>query len=821
MAAIEDAPAWAVVGAAAVAAVLTLFGGKMGERWLDLVLARWDQQEAEAEEFRRREAEAKTQETWVPQSRAALLSPLRRTVRLMGRDEDLAQLLQWCETRDDRHPGDVRFRLITGPGGVGKSRLAEELKHALDALPTEDGEGWASTTVFHGEGQARHRVTQQRELYPERPLLFVVDYAEARPGLKELIEDAYRATGTVRVLLLARTAGRWWQELESLSGDIGYLLRTGYTNTDLTDPAVAPQELFNAAVEDFARALDIPAPAACVQADDLGGGVRALDVTARALVTVLRPEQPGAEQRDAGQLSLGEVFDELLRHEDTYWAEKARQADLIKELAPQMRKMLVAAAALLGTDDKDQALMVAGRAGKALVDQAEIVLPQEEAAVGWLRAVYPPQPGEGTWAVALQPDRLAEHLIVSILAQPETAYAEQAQAALLDGLTAPAAPHAVTMLVRAATDPAHPARVPSVQELVNRLIQGLPDDWNLMGSLHEALPTSDLRLAPAGLLLTQRRLAHAHSHHLSPADTATAHTQHADFLLWDTLRADDALSHTRRAVALWEELYRQDPDRYGHRYATTLTRTLGTTLATLGRHSEALSPTRRGMELHRDLYRSDPDRYRPAYADALLNLGSCLSALGRYDEALRHERRAVDLREQLYRQDPDRYASDYADALLNLGTSLVRLERPARMQEAPAHIQRGVELYEDLYRQDPVRWGVDYAHALNSLGAALSEQGRAEDALEHERHAAELWKRLHARQPVRYGREYVVALTNLGTSLLRLRRAEEAIVQLQHAVDLYQEIGSDRHQDVYAAALTNLRAGLVMAGRRDTARRVE
>ncbi|MEU8810637.1 tetratricopeptide repeat protein [Streptomyces violaceoruber] len=736
----------------------------------------------------------------------------------MGRDEELTQLLDWCEAQDDSHPGDTRFRLITGPGGVGKSRLAEELKHALDGLPTRGVDRWVSTTVFHGDEQVRQRVTQQRELYPDRPLLFVVDYAEARPSLKDLLEDAYRATGKVRVLLLARTAGRWWQELESLSGDIGYLLRIGYTNSDLTDPDVTPQELHDAATEDFAQALGITAPSPRVQVGDPASGARALDVTARALVTVLCTNQPEAQVQEHGQLSMGEVFDELLRHEDTYWAEKARQSGLIKELSPQMRKMLIATAALLGTHDKDQALVVADRAGQALVDQAEVVLPQREAAMRWLRAVYPPRPGEDAWAVPLQPDRLAEHLIVSILSQHEVAYARQAQTALLDGLISPAAPHAATVLVRAATDPAHPARVPAVQDLISRLIQGLPDDWDLMGSVHKTLPVSDLRLAPAGLLVTQRRLDHAHTQQLGAAHTATAHTQHVDFLLWDTQLMEDALGHARRAVALWEELYRQDPDQYGHHYATALTQTLGATLTMLERHPEALSPTRRGMELHRGLHRRDPDRFTSAYADSLLSLGVSLSALGRYDEALRHERRAADLRKHLYEQDPDRYAPDYADALLNLGTSLGRLERPARRHEAPTHIQRGVELYRDLYRQDPVRWGVDYALGLNNLGAALSEQGRAAEAVEHELHAAQLWERLHDQQPARYGHQYVMALCNLGTTLLRLGRPQEAIVQLQHAVDLYKELGSDRHQDVYDAALANLKVGLLLAHREDSAR---
>ncbi|WP_405720817.1 tetratricopeptide repeat protein [Streptomyces sp. NBC_00046] len=664
-----------------------------------------------------REREAADQEPWVPQSRAALLHPLRRTVHFMGRDADLAQLLHWCETRDSQHPADVRFRLITGPGGVGKSRLAEELKHALAALPTDEEVGWASTTVFHREDQEKHCISRQRALYPDRPLLFVVDYAEARPSMKDLLEDAYRTTGKVRVLLLARTAGRWWQELERLPGDIGYLLRAGYSNADLTDPAVTPQELFDAAVEDFARELNVPSPAPGVRVDSPENGARVLDVTARALVTVLRAKRHHIEQRDVGQVPISEVFDELLRHEDKYWAEKARQVGLTLELAPQMRAMLVAAAALLGTYNKDQALTAASRAGQALEDQAEIVLPPDAAAARWLRAVYPPQPGEDTWASALQPDRLAEHLIISILAQAEAADAEQAQAALLDDLALPAAPHAATVLVRAVTDPARTdEQAAEIRRIADRLVNGLRDDWDLYQAIYAVLPYPHARLNPTGLLLTQRQMAHAGHHQLDPAKRAIAHFDQGAYLS-ESGQVEEGLEHTQEAVRLWREVYQENPEHRIH------------------------------------------------FADSLYNLGVSLSALGRWDQALGPQREAVDQYRKLHEQGP-RYQFMYASALYNLGIYLEKLGRP---QEALRPRQRAVQQCQVLYAQDAEQYRHLLALALISLGVSLSAVGKHGEAAEIEREAVALWQVLYEQDPYQHGDHLLLATNNLQSSMFMLK----------------------------------------------------
>jgi hypothetical protein len=68
-----------------------------------------------------------------PDAVFALLSWRARLAPLVGREKDKDTLLQWA-----RQGRNACIRLLTGPGGVGKSRLAAEASEALRA------DGWTA-----------------------------------------------------------------------------------------------------------------------------------------------------------------------------------------------------------------------------------------------------------------------------------------------------------------------------------------------------------------------------------------------------------------------------------------------------------------------------------------------------------------------------------------------------------------------------------------------------------------------------------------------------------------------------------------------------
>ena len=128
------------------------------------------------DEYRRRAAEReqahaalrRVSELPVTGGPAGLLDPRRGIVGFVGREDDLVDLVAWCE--HDRPRG---VRLVTGSGGVGKTRLSVELCARLAVM------GWRCE--WPGDGGEAGAVEAVRRVHRGRMLL-VVDYAESRTG---------------------------------------------------------------------------------------------------------------------------------------------------------------------------------------------------------------------------------------------------------------------------------------------------------------------------------------------------------------------------------------------------------------------------------------------------------------------------------------------------------------------------------------------------------------------------------------------------------------------------------------------------------------
>ena len=175
---------------------------------------------------------------------AALLDPHAGVVPFTGREHERARLIAWCQ---DDQAGHVR--LVTGGGGVGKTRLALWLERELTRS------GWSC--VWVGDGRETGAVGAIRGITQGRVLL-IVDYAETRLGLEEML----RATATdkgraLQVLLLARQVGDWWQLLQA--GDP--VVRTMVVDANQFRDALAQEidadvthrEVVLQAVRDFAK----------------------------------------------------------------------------------------------------------------------------------------------------------------------------------------------------------------------------------------------------------------------------------------------------------------------------------------------------------------------------------------------------------------------------------------------------------------------------------------------------------------------------------------------------------------------------------------
>ncbi|MFJ3932832.1 hypothetical protein ACIPXU_21790, partial [Streptomyces sp. NPDC090029] len=375
-------------------------------------------------------------------SPAALLRAGRQTVPFHGRKDLLAGLRAWC--------GRDGFGgwLLHGPGGQGKTRLAHHLAARLAA------DGWV---VLWPRADAT--AAELRELRDvAKPLLVVLDYAEARTGqLTALVEAAAHHPGTTpfKVLLLARTDGDWWVQAKNatrlaedyLDGAPSILLEPLEQ-----DPGPRPEAYRTAAralagalpnVEGLAghdwHTLADTLPTASLDHDGFANALT-LQMTALAdLLDTTTPVGPGSAPRPADQVQR--VEDRLLGHERRYWQHGATVHGLTPAPSRGTLETALAAAHLVGAADREQADRTWSRI-PALADQPR---DRRDAVTAWIAALYPPAVPGRPWG-ALQPDRLAERHIGRVLAA-DPSLAER----LIDGADDAQAAQLLTVYSRAAT----------------------------------------------------------------------------------------------------------------------------------------------------------------------------------------------------------------------------------------------------------------------------------------------------------------------------------------------------------------------------------
>ncbi|MDR7384699.1 tetratricopeptide repeat protein [Promicromonospora iranensis] len=724
-----------------------------------------------------------------PEGFAALLSPRHdhQIVPFLGRQGILETLLAWC-TEHAATP----FRLITGPGGVGKTRLADELQRRLRTL----GTGWERLFLAPDQENQAAAVAALREHARDRPVLVVVDYAENRPGLREFLTEAYDdfgGGGTIRVLMLARTAGNWWDALTAVPGDLGAALTRGYGNADLPPLDADPQEIVDAAALAFARDLGVAVPEVPLAGTSVQ--LRVLDLTAAALVAVLSAKGRSGRADAVENVTTADVFEELLRHEaTTYWEATADEIGISDRLTMAMRRSLVAAVALLGAKDEAAAVALAQR---VLSVFTEDIHPDPGATATWLRKTYMPAAGSGQWIGPLTPDRVAEHLIVRVLTTER--YAARHVDALLANLTTAQTIRAMTVLSRAATDPARgEEQQEAVRALADHLAEHLPPTPQAHAAALAAIPHPSVRMAPTAALLARRHaeLLEDDGEHLA-GSLATLGAR-----LSAVGHAGDGLPPTQRAVRIYERLAASDPDRFEPDLARTLTE-LGERSAGVGHPGDALRTTQRAVQIYERLATTNPERFVPDLARTLAHLGRRHSHLGRPGDALDPTRRAVDIYGRLAVSDPDRFRPDLADSLADLGVWYGQLERA---HDGMAATVRALSIREQLAQADPDRHLPGLATTLSHLGTWELQLGRREDLAPTER-AVQIFERLAQSNPDRFEPDLAAALSRLGAWYSRVERLGDAPPATQRAVQILERLAQsnpDRFEPDLARSLSDL-----------------
>ncbi|MFC4495724.1 tetratricopeptide repeat protein [Streptomyces ovatisporus] len=631
------------------------------------------------------------------------LTPARGVVEFIGRSEELRLLHDWCGPGGE----SARLALVTGAGGVGKTRLALHLAEQLQQ------QGWRCRRVLDGEDAA---VVGVVEASRPGPVLLLVDHAETRPGLPQLLASAVTSDAAgLRVLMLARDEGEWWEHLKAAASPIGPAASGAVTVQLQADPGAGAdsRELVARAVPQFARHLELPVPDG-VEVEPAPHPVPMLVLHAAALVAVLRSREGAGDGAAPLRVGVGpDVLDELLRHAARSWHDSAAQAGLTgpQELDEATVQHCVAVTSLLAADSEESAAELL-RTVPGLGAESRAGLRRRTAR--WLGSLHP-APVEGAVA-PLQPALLAErHVTTRLHESPELA------AAIRDRLDVVQALRALTLLTRATAH--HPHAAGLLEDWLRRrtadlhgaaITVAIETPGPLGGILAGALAVTDVRpevlehiqraipyptaaLAEAGIAVT-RRIVERLPRGTGPEQRA----------LWLTTlglqysragQLEEALKPAQEAVALHRELAQDAPERFRPDLAGSLNN-LGNVLSELERAEEALEPAQEAAELYRELAQDAPARFRPRLAGSLNNLGNVLSELGRTKEALEPAQEAVAIRRELAQDAPERFRPVLARSLDNLGD---RLSELGREEEARSHWQESAALFQESGPQPPDR----------------------------------------------------------------------------------------------------------------------
>ncbi len=644
---------------------------------------------------------------------SSLLRSEHAVVPFIARDAELASIESWCEAADP-----FAVRLYVGAGGTGKTRLA------IEACLRQKQRGWdAGILESRGLAESLSGAPEALDdlLAPRRaPRLVVLDYAETqRAHVNALLWRAARKTGgeKVRLILLARTAGDWWTELQRGDVRFGSVLGSGAEPIELAPIAGDVDErvrVFEAAASAFAvrmRKDRPPPPPAGALDGDTFAQVLFLHMAAYAAVL---------GETISGRLDL---LDFVLEREAGYWRREADDLKLGGTFVPLL-PVAVSVAALAGGYDS------AAKLGEALAchaDLAEYPRLERVAVARVLASLY----REGGRIAPLAPDPLAEHLVWRTASTDRSWMLTWFKAA-----DERAAAHGLVVLTRMnrahyeARDWLGEVLAADLARLVVPAIDVAVQNGDPIGvvlaaclereprpdlavGMMDKIPEQTVALRELAVVITEQAAGVA-----GEADVVALLKNNLGNRLSDLGRREEALAAADEAVSVYRRLAADRPDAFLPYLAASLNN-LGNMLSDLGRREEALAAAVEAVSIRRRLAADRPDAFLPDLAGSLNNLSAMLRDLGRRKEALAAADEAVSIRRRLAADRPDAFRPDLAMSLNNLSASLSDL---GRQEEALAAADEAVTCLRQHFL------GIPRAHAGNMLMFLRNYIDRAEEA---------------------------------------------------------------------------------------------
>ena len=688
-----------------------------------------------------------------------LIRPFTRSIELVGRETEVEDLRAWLH-------GDsaISVRVLTGPAGVGKTRLAIEL---MDAIKDS---GWRAGFLTREELSrflSQHNVSSWGW---STPVLAILDGAaaaaqELKRWLLALADHPAWQSGAVtrsrplRLLVLDRSVepnGGWW--------DVAFGRgQEGATVSALLEPEVPVQVGPLGTAKQRRRVFEttLAAMGSTLMLPDQGGGfddaVTQLSWGGEPLFLMMAAITAGHEgdwrvlRLAPDALARSVAATELERVRDVVWGSEV-------DVAGAFVDHLVAVATLRQGLSSEQANEVI--AGEAT--NLGYAVPTGTAALGDAIAGALPDSLGGIDKVS--PDVIGEALMLDVWSRVAPPTVREAI-----GRACAADPVAVfDTVIRTCQDFAvYGHRAPL--RWLTEMAAGVSEIERLM-ELSDAMPLSTLALREAGVEIS--------------------------------LRLTELLRESENSTG--------DPLGDAGRLAASLNN-LANRLSTVGRNDSALEAAREAVHLYFAAVGHDSATYVARLLRGMNTLATCLAKTGQGDEAAEQMRQAVQLCRHVEPQEGLRPV--LAMLLSNYANRLWENDHAA---EAFAMSAESIQLYRELSAENPRDFKHLLANSLANLALSANEAGNGQLALEAGREAVETYRQLSASAPDGYLSALADTLVNLSLYTVSVGRTEEAITLGEEAEGHYRRLIDNGAKGIdagLARCLSNVSNHLARAGR--------
>jgi tetratricopeptide (TPR) repeat protein len=648
-----------------------------------------------------------------PNAVLALLAWQTRLAPLAGRDTAKLSLLDWA-----RQGRRKRIRLLSGPGGVGKSRLAAEVAEALRK----------------GEWTAGFISPKEPIVVPLRRagLFLIVDDPEEDPEatqkLLREVEGSELREVPLRLVVVSRQAGdRWFNLFEAAhAGRLVDAQEIGLSGLVAADPDFLFAQSLRRLADHYNRPMPTISSDAVRRWVALNPELHGLPLflTAAAIHAFLNPDA-------ALGLGGGSVVQALADRERARLDNGGRAAGLGARGASRV----VALAAVPGSLDASMLRRLADPVLEIGLLAPDRVIDAVGSLPWWHNDRVP----------APEPDIMAASLLVKVLSERSDKAAEWLWAVIEGAAAAPL----IDRLGRLAFDAI--TLTGSAGGLIRHLSEMVRNDPSRAAGLTLFAYEKDL---PFGLASFAADICRALLRTTKDRAIRGELLNNWSLRLRETGNGRDALAAMLQAVEIRRRLAEQDPIRIAPSLAQSLNN-LSNYLHDAGNGPGALAAIQEAVEIYQWLAPDERAGVAADFAAALHNLSIQLSEIDESAGALVAVRDAVEIYRRLAHDNPERFEPDLAQSLNNLSTNLSEGNDNAG---ALAAIREAVDIRRRLVQHYPERFVPDLAGNLHNLSTQLGISGDSTGALAAIREALDIRRQLSHDNPARFAGDFARSL---------------------------------------------------------------